>query len=99
MRRLGQIKRLPVYDLLAAVSVGIVGGKEYLDLCYEEDSAAGVDMNVVMTGDGRLVEVQGTAEGEPFTREQMNRLVDVATGGIQKLFEIQRSMLSDILQA
>ena len=99
MRRQGQIKRLPVYDLLAAVSVGIVGGKEYLDLCYEEDSAAGVDMNVVMTGDGRLVEVQGTAEGEPFTRDQMNQMIDVAGTGIQKLFEIQRTLLADILQA
>jgi ribonuclease PH len=99
MRRNGQVKRLPVYDLLAAVSVGIVGGKEYLDLCYEEDSSAGVDMNVVMTGDGRLVEVQGTAEGEPFTRDQMNRMIDVAAGGINKLFEIQKNLLADILQA
>jgi ribonuclease PH len=99
MRREGQIKRLPVYDLLAAISVGIVGGREYLDLCYEEDSAASVDMNVVMTGDGRLVEVQGTAEGEPFTRDQMNRLIDVAAGGIKQLFEIQRATLTDILQA
>jgi ribonuclease PH len=78
---------------------GMIGGKEYLDLCYEEDSTASVDMNVVMSGDGRLVEVQGTAEGEPFTRDQMNRMIDVADGGIKKLFEIQRSLLTDILQA
>jgi ribonuclease PH len=98
LRQQGQLKRLPVYDLLAAISVGIVGGRPYLDLCYEEDSTAGVDMNVVMTGDGRLVEVQGTAEGDPFSRDQLNSLLDVAAMGIQKLFTLQREVLSDLLQ-
>lgn len=97
LRQQGLIKRLPIYDLLAAISVGIVGGKPYLDLCYEEDSAASVDMNVVMTGDGRMVEVQGTAEGDPFTREQLNALLDLAGTGIKKLFAIQREVLSDLL--
>src|SRR5439155_6379574 len=75
LRQQGLIKRLPIYDLLAAVSVGLVGQTPYLDLCYEEDSNAAVDMNVVMTGDGRMVEVQGTAEGNPFTRDQLNSLI------------------------
>ena len=70
----------------------------YLDLCYEEDSGAGVDMNVVMTGDGRMVEVQGTAEGDPFTRDQLNTLIDVATPGIRQLFEIQKRVLGDLLK-
>jgi ribonuclease PH len=99
LRAAGQVKRLPVYDLLAAVSVGIIGGKPYLDLCYEEDSSAAVDMNVVMTGDGRLVEVQGTAEGDPFTRDQLSGMLDVAASGIQKLFVIQKEVLGDILIA
>jgi ribonuclease PH len=99
LRASGQLKRLPVYDLLAAISVGIIGGKPYLDLCYEEDSSAAVDMNVVMTGDGRLVEVQGTAEGDPFTRDQLSGMLDVAAVGIQKLFAIQKEVLADILIA
>jgi ribonuclease PH len=74
---------------VAAVSVGIVDGEPRLDLEYTEDSAADVDMNVVMTGDGRLVEVQATAEGEPFTRELMDELIDLATGGIAQIAEAQ----------
>lgn len=81
-----QVLKKPV----AAVSVGVVGGEELLDLCYEEDSGAQVDFNVVMTADGRFVEVQGTAEREPFPRDTMDRLLDLARKGITQLLEIQR---------
>jgi ribonuclease PH len=81
-------------DEVAAVSCGLVDGRALLDLCYEEDAAAGVDFNVVMTGSGRLVEVQGTAEGEPFSREELDSLLDLAAGGIQELTGIQRRALS-----
>ncbi|MFN3648409.1 MAG: ribonuclease PH [Armatimonadota bacterium] len=93
------IKRWPLVDQVAATSVGIAGGQICLDLNYDEDSAAAVDMNVVMTGDGRLVEVQGTAEGEPFSRAQMNLLIDAAQGGIQRLFQMQREALEGVLPA
>jgi ribonuclease PH len=79
---------------VAAVSVGIVGGEELLDLDYEEDSAAEVDMNVVMTGDGRLVEVQATAEGRVFTRAQLDALVDLAAGGIERITAKQQEAVS-----
>ncbi len=75
---------------VAAVSVGIVDGRPVLDLPYEEDVAAEVDMNVVATSDGRLVEVQGTAEGEPFGRDDLDALVDLAIDGCERLFELQR---------
>jgi ribonuclease PH len=77
-------------DSVAAVSAGIVDGEPMLDLCYEEDSRAEVDFNVVMTGSGHLVEVQGTAEGEPFTREQLDDMIGLASGGIERLTAIQR---------
>ena len=77
-------------DSVAAVSAGIVGGTPLLDLDYEEDSNAEVDFNVVMTGSGSLVEVQGTAEGEPFSRQQLDAMVDLASGGIQRLTAVQR---------
>jgi ribonuclease PH len=79
---------------VAAVSVGIVGGEEMLDLNYTEDSRAQVDFNVVMTAEGKFIEVQGTAEGEPFAREQMDRLVNLAQGGISELMKIQRATLN-----
>ncbi len=78
---------------VAAVSVGIVDGIELLDLNYAEDSRAQVDFNVVMTGEGKFVEVQGTAEGEPFSREAMNRLVDLARAGIGQLAKLQQEIL------
>ena len=81
-------------DSVAAVSVGLVEGEPRLDLCYEEDAGAEVDCNVVMTGDGRLVEVQGTAEGAPFDRTQLDELLDLAAGGIAELTEIQRAALA-----
>jgi ribonuclease PH len=83
----------PLRDFVAAVSVGIVDGQPILDLDYAEDSGCDTDMNVVMTGAGHFVEVQGTAEGTPFTREQMSKLIDLATSGITKLIELQRSAL------
>lgn len=81
---------------VAAVSVGIVGGEEMLDLCYTEDSRAEVDFNVVMNGEGKFIEVQGTAEGEPFARESMNRLIDLARDGIGELMKRQRAVLSHV---
>jgi len=86
----GMIKRLPLIDYVAATSVGILGGEPMLDLCYEEDSQAGVDMNVVMTGSGRFVEVQATAERHAFDDEQMGRMLALARGGIAELVEIQK---------
>jgi len=91
LRNLGLEKALT--DSVAAVSVGIVGGAAILDLCYEEDAGADVDCNVVMTGSGALVEVQGTAEGEPFSRAEMDALLDLATTGIADLSRIQRAAL------
>ena len=84
----------PLSDSVAAVSVGIVDGLPMLDLCYEEDVRAGTDMNVVVAGDGRFIEVQGTAEGEPFDRELLNRLLDLAVAGCKNLSELQRSVLA-----
>ena len=89
----GKITRLPLKGEVAAVSVGIVGTTPLLDLKYDEDSAAAVDMNVVCTGDGRFIELQGTAEGEPFTRAEMEALLALASGGIEKLFAAQRAAL------
>ena len=80
-------------DTVAAVSVGVVGGRPILDLSYEEDAGAEVDCNVVMTGSGRLVEVQGTAEGEPFSRGELDAMLDLATAGIAGLTKIQRDVL------
>ena len=80
---------------VAAISVGMVDGKPHLDLCYEEDSQAGVDFNVVMDGEGRFIEVQGTAEGAPFDRKTLDNLLDMARDGIQELLNIQRAVLDD----
>ncbi|MDK2856953.1 MAG: ribonuclease [Verrucomicrobiota bacterium] len=85
-----KLKEDPIKEAIAAVSVGICKSVPLLDLCYVEDSAAEVDMNVVMTSSGRLVEVQGTAEGEPFTKEQMQQLMDLAEKGISDLLEAQK---------
>ena len=98
MHREGLITKLPVFDSLAAVSVGVVNGELMLDLSYREDSIAAVDMNVVMTGAGKFVEVQGTAEGMPFTRERMNELLDLATAGIRHLLAAQKRALDEIAQ-
>ena len=82
-------------EMGAAVSVGIVGGVAMLDLCYEEDSAAEVDMNVIMTESGKLIEVQGTAEDKPFSRTQLNELLDLAEHGAKQIFAIQRNILEN----
>ena len=84
----------PLLDSIAAVSVGIVDGTPVLDLPYEEDVKAGTDMNVVMTGSGAFVEVQGTAEGAPFDRAELGRLLDLAQTGCAKLSELQRDALA-----
>jgi ribonuclease PH len=89
----GIIERMPLTDYLAAVSVGIVGGEPRLDLCYSEDSTAQVDMNVVMTGKGKFVEVQGTAEHSPFGHDEMNGLIRLAEGGIRELIGLQKAEL------
>jgi ribonuclease PH len=93
MRDEKMIKADPLVGSVAAVSVGIVDGEPRLDLCYEEDVAAETDMNVVCTGDGRFVEVQGTAEGLPFDRAQLDALLDLAAGGCGELTRAQREAL------
>ena len=90
----GKLSASPIRDHVAAVSVGIFDGLEVLDLDYAEDSACDTDMNVVMTGSGGIVEIQGTAEGEPFTRAQMDRLVDLAEAGIRQLVAFQKAALA-----
>ncbi len=90
----GEIEAGPVRDFVAAVSVGLYRGTPVLDLDYEEDSACGTDLNVVMTGGGGFVEIQGTAEGEPFTRVQMDALLDLAADGIGRLVGLQREALA-----
>ena len=91
----GQLSRHPLTDSVAAVSVGIVDGVAMLDLPYEEDSRAEVDMNVVMTGTGRFVEVQGTAEGQPFSRGELDGLLALAESGIATLVSEQAAVLAD----
>jgi ribonuclease PH len=85
----------PLSGSVAAVSVGVIGGEPRLDLHYDDDVAADTDMNVVMTGDGRFVEVQGTAEQEPFDRELLDRLLDLAAAGCTELTRLQRAALTD----
>ena len=91
----GDIGAHPLTDECAAISVGIVGGAPVLDLPYVEDSTAEVDMNIVMTGSGRFVEVQGTAEGLPFSRGELDDLLALAEGGITEIVELQREFVSD----
>jgi ribonuclease PH len=90
----GLVARDPIRDFVAAVSVGIVGGVACLDLDYAEDSACDTDMNVVMTGSGGFVEVQGTAEGAPFSRLEMDQLLGLATAGIREIVAAQRRSLA-----
>ena len=95
LAKAGLVSPAVVQSPVAAVSVGIIKGVPMLDLCYEEDSTAEVDFNVVMTGEDALVEVQGTAEGKPFSRAAMDALVDLARKGILELFEAQRTALAE----
>ncbi len=99
IRRESVIDKIPVSDYVAAVSVGIIDGRPILDLNYDEDSKAEVDMNVVMTGEGRFIEVQGTAEKKPFGKDQMNRLLSLAKDGIDELVSTQRRILKGIITA
>jgi ribonuclease PH len=92
----GIVASLPMMGLVGAVSVGVVEGAGVLDLDYPEDSSAEVDFNVVMTDDGRFVEVQGTAEGAAFDRAMMDRLIDLAAGGIRDLNATQRAALAGL---
>lgn len=91
----GKIKKNPIKSLVAAVSVGIVNGEALCDLEYIEDSNAETDMNVVMTDDGRIIEVQGTAEGEPFSHEELLTLLELAKNGIKTITEAQKQALKD----
>jgi len=89
----GVLKQSPIKQMVAATSVGIVEGTALLDLCYEEDSQAEVDMNVVMTADGGLVETQATAEKGSFSRKELNGLIDLAEVGLREIFAAQRAAL------
>jgi ribonuclease PH len=93
MRELALIKDLPIIDYVAATSVGIVGGTALLDLAYEEDSKAEVDMNFVKTGEGKFIELQGTAEGLPFDRRALDALMELADAGIKQLIQKQREIV------
>ncbi|MEU4094009.1 ribonuclease PH [Streptomyces sp. NPDC026673] len=97
-RKLVRAKAQPLTDTVSAVSVGIIDGVPMLDLRYEEDVRAETDMNVVCTGDGRFVEVQGTAEGQPFDRKELNSLLDLAVAGCAELHALQRAALADLEQ-
>ena len=98
LKEQGVIKELLLKDHVAAISVGTVDGRILLDLCYAEDSIAEVDMNVVMTGTGKFVEVQGTAEETPFSKEQMDAMLALAAQGIKQLIHLQRRLLAERLQ-
>ncbi len=96
MRDKGLIRRIPITEFVAATSVGIVSGSKLLDLSYEEDSKAEVDMNVVMVSNGDFIEVQGTAERKAFSKQQMDELLDLAKKGIGSLIEMQKQLLKDV---
>jgi ribonuclease PH len=98
VRAAGTLTTMPIADYVAATSVGIVDGVGLLDLAYEEDSRAEVDMNVIKTGDGRFVEVQGTAEGAPFSRDALDAMLELASLGIAELVEHQRAVVGAFLQ-
>ena len=87
------ISEIPITDYVAATSVGIIEGEPVLDLSYEEDSQADVDMNVIMTGSGKIIEIQGTAEREPFSQNQLNKLLELAKKGINELVGMQQGLL------
>ncbi|OZI15005.1 ribonuclease PH [Sodalis-like symbiont of Philaenus spumarius] len=94
MQKKGQLKTNPMKGFVAAISVGIVAGEAVCDLEYVEDAAAETDMNVVMMEDGRMIEVQGTAEGEPFSQQELNTLLELARGGINSLVQAQKTALA-----
>ena len=90
------VKKNPLTDYLAAISVGKVGGQVLVDLAYEEDSQAEVDLNLVMTGAGRYVEVQGTAERTPFDKKDMDEFLDLGWGAIRELVDLQKSLIGSL---
>jgi ribonuclease PH len=98
LREAGHLKAIPVQDYVAATSVGVVGGLPMLDLAYDEDSRADVDMNIIKTGDGRFIEIQGTAEGPPFERQALDDLMELGDRGIKELVALQRAVVGDYLQ-
>jgi ribonuclease PH len=98
LREKGGIPRVPVTNYIAATSVGVVGGTPLLDLAYEEDSRADVDMNIVKTSDGRFIELQGTAEAAPFDRQELDALLALADKGIRDLIDKQREIVGNILK-
>src|SRR4051812_14580109 len=98
MRARDMIRAIPLSDYVAAISVGIVDGEPLLDLAYDDDSRADVDMNIVKTGDGRFIEVQGTAEAIPFGRDALNTLLDLADLGIRQLVEKQRALVGHLVK-
>ena len=89
--------KIPISDYVAAVSAGILKGKDILDLTYEEDSKAEVDMNIVMTGGGRFIEIQGTAEKDPFSSSEMEKMISVAKNGINSIFATQKAAIGNLL--
>jgi len=97
LRAQGLLTKMPITDYVAATSVGLVDGTPMLDLAYDEDSRAEVDMNVVKTGRGLFIEVQGTAEGQPFDQAALDRLLSLADTGIRRLVDLQRSVVGDYL--
>jgi ribonuclease PH len=98
LRERDLIRTIPLSDYVAAISVGIVDGEPLLDLAYDDDSRAEVDMNVVKTGDGRFIEVQGTAEALPFGRDALNALLDLADHGIRQLVDKQRAIVGHLVK-
>lgn len=93
-----KLEKFPMKDLVSAISVGIMDDEILLDLTYEEDSQADVDFNVIMTGSGKLVEIQGTSERKTFARNELNKILDIAEKGIKELVEIQKNIIPDIIK-
>jgi ribonuclease PH len=99
LRERDVVRVIPIADYVAATSVGIVDGEALLDLAYDDDSRAEVDMNIVKTGDGRFIEVQGTAEALPFGRDSLDMLLDLADAGIRQLIEKQRAIVGHLIKS
>jgi ribonuclease PH len=97
LKKDGLIESLPIRDFVAATSVGVFNGEHILDLCYDEDSRAEVDMNIVMTASGEFIEIQGTAEHRPFNKAQMDKLLALAKKGIEDLIGLQRNSLKTVI--